>query len=812
MKYKVFISSFLKFAAAAGLRRWLRFFVFALLFGGCTVQFQLPPATVTNLPDGGKVDVLPDSIPAMYSTRPRFYWEQIEKSDSTYSFAVTDANQNGRWLDSMRWIPAGPFVTVGADTLATLGAVRDTAAAIRGDIPTLDGNGIFTPSNSGDTIASGMLVNLQDSLVFRDSRGIDSPNFMLNLERAGVFPAGDHEFIRLSADYNDIQLSGLESLSRLLEYEDSGFRRFELYDLAGSILFARYNDAGTSATSSIGLLPDSTIRLSTFGINLAEEALLIGDYDTVLVIGPSNYTNNKKIYKKAISDFTVGGDNWGSQVVVSDSTLTGDGTSGSPLSVVAGGGGSMSSFLLDADTGTPETINDGDTITVGGGFGINTSVGATDKVTVKVDTSQIATISALQDTAAAIRGDFPALDGNGIFDAANDGGTIPTNFDAQITDEFTLTDGTDDLFSINSVNGHTAIGKGANESSQYSLNITEVMNYNSGSFGGLLITNSYNHNANSSGGLVGLLANPTVSGTHVPSYVYGASISPSVSGSANLTTIQGIRARPIHSGSATITTMTAVHAQLFETGSGDVTIGYGLNVDNNSGTFNTVHGVRVNDQTATANVYGVSSGISSGTGKYNIYASGTAANYFNGDTQFGNAIKDKDGDTGTAGQLLSSTGSQTDWVDPPAAPQYAMSYILGGANSSIAAGTPEQFNGTTTGTVDTVAATSNFTVQSDGEIEWNGANNSVLEITADFSFYMSTSTAIIYFYIAKNGVVEPTSRITQRSSQTFREGGTINWIDTDADSGDVYGVYVDFYIGTLGITSEDIRIKIKQIE
>ena len=69
-----------------------------------------------------------------------------------------------------------------------------------------------------------------------------------------------------------------------------------------------------------------------------------------------------------------------------------------------------------------------------------------------------------------------------------------------------------------------------------------------------------------------------------------------------------------------------------------------------------------------------------------------------------------------------------------------------------------------------------------------------------------------YFYIAKNGVVESTSRITQRSGQTFREGGTINWIDTDADSGDVYGVYVDFFSGTLGITSEDIRIKVKQIE
>ena len=87
-----------------------------------------------------------------------------------------------------------------------------------------------------------------------------------------------------------------------------------------------------------------------------------------------------------------------------------------------------------------------------------------------------------------------------------------------------------------------------------------------------------------------------------------------------------------------------------------------------------------------------------------------------------------------------------------------------------------------------------------------------MDISIDFSYNTSTTVAIIYFYISTNGVGKSTSRITQRSGQTFREGGTINWIDTDADSGDVYGVYVDFFSGTLGITSEDIRIKVKQIE
>lgn len=105
-------------------QRWQLAVLVALFFvAGCTVQFELPPApVVSNLPDGGKVDVLPDSIPAMYSGRPRFYWEQIIKSDSTYSFAVTNGKKDGRWVrgDSMRWHTSGPFVTVMSDTLKTI--------------------------------------------------------------------------------------------------------------------------------------------------------------------------------------------------------------------------------------------------------------------------------------------------------------------------------------------------------------------------------------------------------------------------------------------------------------------------------------------------------------------------------------------------------------------------------------------------------------------------------------------------------------------------------------------------------------------
>lgn len=95
---------------------------------GITDNRLPPPGTTPDAgPDGGVV--LPDdSIPDEFAERPRFFWEQIEKSDSTYSFAITDNNNNGRWTDSLRWLPVGPFVQISPDdTLATRDYARTQA-------------------------------------------------------------------------------------------------------------------------------------------------------------------------------------------------------------------------------------------------------------------------------------------------------------------------------------------------------------------------------------------------------------------------------------------------------------------------------------------------------------------------------------------------------------------------------------------------------------------------------------------------------------------------------------------------------------
>lgn len=63
-----------------------------------------------------------------------------------------------------------------------------------------------------------------------------------------------------------------------------------------------------------------------------------------------------------------------------------DNSTGAAVWLQVAGGGSMSSFLVDADSGTPETVSDGQTLTIAGGTGISTTVSATDTVTVDLDT------------------------------------------------------------------------------------------------------------------------------------------------------------------------------------------------------------------------------------------------------------------------------------------------------------------------------------------------------------------------------------------------------------------------------------------
>jgi hypothetical protein len=65
-------------------------------------------------------------------------------------------------------------------------------------------------------------------------------------------------------------------------------------------------------------------------------------------------------------------------------------------------GGGMTSFTLAGDAGTPQTVGDGETATIAGGYGVNTSAGSTRTVTVTVDTAEVASLTALADSVASV--------------------------------------------------------------------------------------------------------------------------------------------------------------------------------------------------------------------------------------------------------------------------------------------------------------------------------------------------------------------------------------------------------------------------
>ena len=142
-------------------------------------------------------------------------------------------------------------------------------------------------------------------------------------------------------------------------------------------------DSGTSANVTAG--STATFQGGT-GITTSSNGFILDiQNDGVLSnvagtgIGVSGATGNVTISNTGVTSAVAG-----SNISVSSAT-------GAVTIAYTGGTGSMSSWTLAADSGSSQSITDGNTVTIQGSTGIDTTVSATDDVTINLDLNELST-------------------------------------------------------------------------------------------------------------------------------------------------------------------------------------------------------------------------------------------------------------------------------------------------------------------------------------------------------------------------------------------------------------------------------------
>ena len=171
----------------------------------------------------------------------------------------------------------------------------------------------------------------------------------------------------------------------------------------GGLIF-QSNDTGSANTYAIALTPAVTAYVAgqVFHFKAANAS---SGASTLNV----NALGAKNIKKKNDQDIAAG--DIEQNAIVS---VIYDGTSFQMLSQLGTSAGSMSSWTLSGDSGSNQTINDGNTVDIAGGTGIDTVAGSTDTVTVSIDATvpQLATTNAF----TGVNRNALTTDNDGSFD------------------------------------------------------------------------------------------------------------------------------------------------------------------------------------------------------------------------------------------------------------------------------------------------------------------------------------------------------------------------------------------------------------
>lgn len=261
-------------------------------------------------PDGGLVIAPPDSIPDQYAFGPRFNWNQIVRSDSAYSFATTGADNSGRWLDSMRWLPSGPFVSVNGDTLATRNFARTQGSGA-------DGNDIDSTRLTQDSILVYYFNGLETG---RDTiAGSDDQTLTYNGSGSLTIESGNTVDLSDLLDNTDTQLRDSLIQDSILVYYTNGVEvgRDTISGTGGGAGTDDQTASEVNITDAGGFYTGTEVEtaLQEIGDSIAVHRTDIDAGGGGAAIGGSGTTNTLPLFTAS----TTLGDSWLSQA---SNTLT----------------------------------------------------------------------------------------------------------------------------------------------------------------------------------------------------------------------------------------------------------------------------------------------------------------------------------------------------------------------------------------------------------------------------------------------------------------------------------------------------------
>jgi hypothetical protein len=306
------------------------------------------------------------------------------------------------------------FTIDGTTLVATNLAVSDggtIGSASDADAITIASNGDVTFSQD-ISIAGNLTVNGTTTTVNSTIVTIDDPIFTLGGDTA---PASDDNKDR-GIEFN--WHNGSTAKVGFFGFDDSTGKFTFIPDATNtSEVFS-----GAAGTIVADLEGDVTGNADTASAWATSRTITLGDElsGNVSIDGSANVTLNASLTAAAITgltEMTTGISQTDDYIMIYDN---GVGLKKINRSNFVSGLGAMSSFTVTADSGTDQQVDDGETLDIAGGTGLETAVGATNTVTVSISAGGVDTTQLAADAVTGAKIADDAVDSEHLVDGSVD--------------------------------------------------------------------------------------------------------------------------------------------------------------------------------------------------------------------------------------------------------------------------------------------------------------------------------------------------------------------------------------------------------